>query len=160
MNQSASTSSTAALSLQPVNSENWRDIAKLTVTEAQRDFITTSTYYLALCCYDPTGWQPLALNLGDRVIGFLMWAVDPDDGSCWLGGVLVDRAFQGRGHGRNMVRMVLSKLADEHGFQQFALSYEPTNLTAKRLYADIGFTETGERAEDEVVARLSIADPE
>jgi diamine N-acetyltransferase len=36
----------------------------------------------------------------------------------------------------------------------FALSYAPDNTVARHLYSDLGFVETGEMAEDEIVARL------
>jgi diamine N-acetyltransferase len=68
--------------LRPVDSENWRDIAHLRVTQSQREFVAEPSYYLALCCYG-NDWRPLAICLGEQVIGFMMWAVDPADNSCW-----------------------------------------------------------------------------
>ena len=35
----------------------------------------------------------------------------------------------------------------------FALSYQPENTAARALYASLGFVETGEQEDDEVVAR-------
>ena len=35
-----------------------------------------------------------------------------------------------------------------------ALSYAPDNSVARHLYSDLGFIETGELAEDDIVARL------
>jgi len=46
-------------------------------------------------------------------------------------------------------------LADEHGYQHFALSYSPDN-SAKHLYHSLGFIETSEREGDEIVARYSL----
>jgi diamine N-acetyltransferase len=83
--------------------------------------------------------------------------IDDDDGSAWLGGLLVDAAFQGRGYGRAAVRAALAMLATEKGRAEFALSYQPANVVARRLYASLGFVETGEVDGDEVVARLSSA---
>ena len=39
-----------------------------------------------------------------------MWGIDDEDGSCWLGGVLVDEAHQGRGVGRAAVVEALRTL--------------------------------------------------
>jgi len=69
------------ISIQAVNADNWREVAKVSVSDAQTEFVATSTYYLALCCY--SDWKPLAIYLGNKVIGFLMWGID-DDKSCWL----------------------------------------------------------------------------
>ena len=149
---SASPNATS-ITLQPVNQTNWRGIAKLTVREDQQDFVAAPCYYLALCAYDQL-WQPLAVRLGEQVIGFLMWAIDPVDGSCWLGGILIDQSYQGQGYGKQAVRVAIDLLHTQHGYQHFALSYQPTNLVAKHLYAALGFVETGEVEGDEVVARL------
>ena len=140
--------------LHPVNRDNWRDVANLKVAESQREFVAEPAYYLALCCYGEL-WHPLAICLGKQVIGFMMWAVDSDDGSCWLGGILIDQAYQQRGYGRQSIRAAIALLAEEHGYKQFALSYSPEN-PAKGLYASLGYLETGEQEGDEVVARLSI----
>jgi diamine N-acetyltransferase len=140
--------------LRPVNGNNWRNIARLQVAEAQRQFVAEPCYYLALCCYGEV-WRPLAVYLEEQVIGFLMWALDPADGSCWLGGLLIDQDYQRRGYGRQAVQGAIIMLAEEHGCQHFALSYAPNN-SAKHLYRQLGFRETGEWEDDEVVARLSL----
>jgi diamine N-acetyltransferase len=155
MSASTSEQGKTHVTLRPVGSDNWRDVAKLKVTEEQRDFVSEPCRYLALCAYGKD-WQPLAITLGEQVIGFLMWCVDPADGSCWLGGFLVDHDYQGRGYGRQALQTALAMLAEEHGYQHFALSYNPANTVAKHLYRSMGFTETGEWEDDEVVARLSL----
>ncbi|MEJ2212463.1 MAG: GNAT family N-acetyltransferase [Anaerolineae bacterium] len=142
--------------LRAVDSENWRDVAHLQVTQPQREFVAEPCYYLALCCYGNT-WRPLAVYLGQRVIGFMMWAVDPADDSCWLGGILIDQSYQRKGYGRQAVQEAISMLAKEHGCENFALSYQPANLIAKHLYNSLGFAETDEWEDDEIVARLSLA---
>ena len=48
---------------------------------------------------------------------------------------------------------LLNHLARQPGYREAALSYEPENTVARRLYASLGFVETGERVEDELVAR-------
>ena len=87
------------VSLRPVDGENWRDIAHLQVAHPQREFVAEPSYYLALCCYGKD-WRPLAIYLGEQVIGFMMWATDPADNSCWLGGIMIDQSYQRRGYGK------------------------------------------------------------
>ena len=142
------------VTLLPVDAANWRDVARLTVTTEQERFVATPTYYLALCAYGDV-WHPLAAYAEDRVVGLLMWGIDDADDSCWLGGILVDRSHQGRGFGRAIVREALDLLRVQTGRTEFALSYQPENLVARRLYAALGFVETGEEDDGEVVARLS-----
>jgi diamine N-acetyltransferase len=124
------------------------------VNEAQREFVAETCYYLALCNYEEL-WQPLAIYLGEQVIGFMMWAIDTDDRSCWLGGILVDQKHQRKGYGRQAIQKAIKMLSEQHGYRKFALSYSPDN-PVKQLYQKLGFIETDEWEEDEMVARLSL----
>lgn len=143
------------VSLRPVGQENWREVARLKVSDAQRAFVAEPSSYLALCCYGQD-WRPLAIYLDEQVIGFMMWTTDPADESCWLGGVFVDQGMQKRGIGKRAVQLVIDMLKREYGYHDFALSYQPANLTAKGLYGKLGFVETDEWEDDEIVARLSL----
>jgi diamine N-acetyltransferase len=147
----------AQVSLRPVDHDNWRNVAKLKVSETQRCFVAEPSYYLALCCYG-NDWHPLAICLDEQVIGFMMWAIDPADGSCWLGGILVDQGMQKRGYGRRAVQAAVTMLREKYEHRNFALSYQPANLVAKRLYSKLGFIETNEWEDDEIVARLSLTE--
>src|SRR5512139_3208245 len=124
MSSATSEGSETEVVLRPVSRDNWRDVAGLHVAESQREFVAEPCYYLALCCYGGE-WHPLAMYLLERVIGFLMWAVDPAANSCWLGGILVDQSYQRRGYGRQAIQAAITMLAKEHGYQHFALSYSP-----------------------------------
>ena len=156
MNTRSSQEINTQVTLRPVDSKNWRDVARLKVAQDQREFVAEPCYYLALCHYGDL-WRPLAIYLGEQVIGFMMWAVDPDDGSCWLGGILIDQGHQGQGYGRRAVQTAMDQLAQAHGHQHFALSYNPSNAVARHVYKTLGFVETDEWEDAEVVARLSLA---
>ncbi|WP_420645010.1 GNAT family N-acetyltransferase [Candidatus Leptofilum sp.] len=156
MHSNVSENDESSVTLRPVGANNWRDIAKLKVAETQQDFVADPSHYLALCCFGKL-WQPLAICLGEQVIGFMMWAVDPADGSCWLGGILIDQGWQRRGYGRQAVQAAIIMLKEKYAYLNFALSYDPTNLAAKHLYNKLGFVEMDEWEDDEIVARLSLA---
>ena len=142
------------VSLRPVDAGSWRDVARLAVAPGQERFVAAPTYYLAFCAYEDV-WNPMSvIDAGSReVVGFLMWGIDDADGSCWLGGVLVDAAHQGRGVGRAAVVEALRALQPRVDSAGFALSYHPENVVATSLYSSLGFVETGEVDEGEVVAR-------
>jgi len=146
---------TPPIELRDVTAGNWRDAAGLEVTDGQAAFVSPVTRYLCLCHYGGV-WNPLAVCAGEDVVGFVMWAVDPDDGSGWIGGLVVDRARQRRGYGRAAVLAVLERLRREHACPSAALSYAPGNAAARALYRSLGFVETGEREDDELVARLTL----
>lgn len=146
--------------LAPITMHNWREVAKLEVHPEQQPFVAAPTYYLALCQYGHL-WQAKAIVLNqdnqEQVIGMLMFAYDSDEDSVWLGGIIIDQRFQGRGYAKAVLAGAFEYLGGFYGAcRNFALSYEPSNHLAKRVYAFLGFVETGEREDDEVVARLRL----
>ncbi|MDP9397231.1 MAG: GNAT family N-acetyltransferase [Actinomycetota bacterium] len=101
-------------------------------------------------------WHPLAVFCDGAVVGFVMWGVDEADGSHWIGGLVIDAARQQEGLGRATVASLVRRLAESQSARRFALSYSSSNTVARDLYARLGFRETGEVEDDEVVARLEL----
>jgi diamine N-acetyltransferase len=99
-------------------------------------------------------WRSLAVHVDDAVVGHIMWGLD-EDGTHWLGGMLIDAAEQGKGLGRAVVRTITGWLAAEEGRRVIRLSYHPENTAARRLYESLGFTPTGALEDEEIVAELS-----
>lgn len=157
MDSNTSTRNDVQVSLRPVSDDNWRKVAKLKVSEAQRQFVAEPCYYLALCNYGK-GWQPLTIYLGEQVIGFMMWATDEADGSCWFGGIIIDQEMQNRGYGQLTVQAAIKLMNEKHGYRDFALSYQPANLAGKHVYSKLGFVEMDEWEDDEIVARFSLTE--
>lgn len=144
----------ARVEIRPVTRDNRRDVVAVSTRPDQERFVAPISYYPALCRYGGE-WQPPALYSNGAAIGFAMWAFDPDDWSRWIGGLVIDRVHQGRRLGRGAVEAILG-FVREHGARDIALSYEPENMVAQRLYESLGFRETGEMEGDEIVARLSL----
>ena len=138
-----------------VDAANWRNVVAVAARPDQERFVAPVAYYLCLAHYGGA-WHPLGIEAGGSIVGHVMWAVDEDEGSVWLGGLVIDAASQGRGIGHAAVRACIERFAGE-GQAQLALSYQPDNTVAGDLYASFGFVETGEMEDNEIVARLSIA---
>ncbi len=144
---------TVTVQLTEVTPDNWRACADLEVTAEQREWVTPVSRYLCLCHYGQV-WSPLAIVADEGIIGFVMWAVDPNDKSGWIGGLVIGRDHQRHGYGRAALLALLERLRREQGCASAALSYAPENVAARSLYHALGFRETGEREDDELVARL------
>jgi diamine N-acetyltransferase len=140
--------------LHEVDAANWQACAAIRPGPDQERFVAPVAWYLCLCHYEGI-WQSLAIVAGGEVVGHVMWGVDPDDGSYWIGGLVIAEDRQRRGHGRAAVTALLEHLR-RRGAPQAALSYHADNDDARALYSSLGFRETGERADDEVVARLEL----
>lgn len=142
-----------AVNVRPIDGTNFRDVVDLAVTDEQSAWIAPTARYMVLCCYGGR-WHALGLYADDTPVGFAMWVQDPEDGSHWIGGFLIDKSHQRKGHGRQAMLAIIDYLRREQGATSFALSYEPDNTVARRLYAALGFVETGEQEGEELVARL------
>ncbi|MFD0036040.1 GNAT family N-acetyltransferase [Streptomyces anulatus] len=139
------------VTLHEVDADNWRAVADSAPRDDQRAWVPAlAARYLVLSSREDT-WTSLAVRTGDEVAGHIMWARD-EDGSHWIGGMLIDAAHQGTGIGRAAVRTLASWLSTrEHG-TAVRLSYDPANEAAAHLYTSLGFRPTGVEEDGEVVA--------
>lgn len=147
---------TLQVSVREITSDNWRAATRVKHAPGQESFVADVAYYLALCCYGQQGWEPLGLYLNDEIVGFAMWAVDPADGSHWLGGFVIDRHRQGAGVGRSSMQSLIEWLKSKPNYFEIALSFQAENEAARRLYSSLGFVATGEVENGEVVARFRL----
>jgi diamine N-acetyltransferase len=146
------------VSLVPATAENWREISRVRATKGQRNWVADVTYYLCLSTFEGL-WQSCGIVDDGATVGHVMWAVDPEDDSHWIGGLVIDRKSQGKGLGRSTVQALLALWEDQEPalsgtpYTQAALSVAPDNETARALYLSMGFAETGEMSDDELVMR-------
>ena len=139
------------VTLRPVDDDNWRPVADVAPRDDQRAFVAAlAARYLLLSTHSDV-WNSLAVYADDAVVGHVMWGVD-DDGSRWIGGMVIDAAEQGRGLGRATVRTLADWLAEAG--RPIRLSYHPDNTGAAALYTSLGFCPTGAMEDDELVAEL------
>ncbi|MFJ3927675.1 GNAT family N-acetyltransferase [Streptomyces sp. NPDC090022] len=103
-------------------------------------------------------WNSLGVRAGDEIVGHVMWARGDEDGSHWIGGMIVDAAEQGKGVGHATMRAIVQRLAALPECDGIRLSYHPDNTPAARLYASLGFAPTGdhEDEDEEIVAALPV----
>lgn len=94
------------VSLQRVDETNWHHCTQLEVTEEQKKiFPVEVVYWLAESAY--CGYTPLALYAGEQLVGFAVYAVDPDDGSYWIMAYMIDRRYQRRGVGYSGMKALI-----------------------------------------------------
>ncbi|UUU31637.1 GNAT family N-acetyltransferase [Streptomyces sp. CA-210063] len=142
------------VALHDVDDENWRAVADVAPLDGQRRYVPAlAARYLLLSLREGV-WNSLAVCADDTVVGHVMWGRD-EDGSYWIGGMLIDAAEQGKGVGRAAARTLMRWLADRTDCEVLRLSYHPDNTTAERLYTSLGFRPLPTVEDDEVVAELS-----
>ena len=157
--------------LEKVNAKNVWDILELSAAEDQRAFVASNnTSIIEAYTVLTAGGHVFPFGIFDDEIpvGFLMIGFGTDDewenppaaaeGNYNLWRLMIDERYQGRGFGREAVRLALAFIrtfpCGEAGFCW--LSYMPENETARRLYRSFGFEENGETDGDEVIAVLKL----
>lgn len=148
----------STLTVQPVTAVNWLAALDLDLFPHQRDFTPSVALSLAKAYIEPNGYcyDPF-LVLVDRVpVGFYSYVHLPYDTSfCYLGGLLIDRAHQGKGYGRATVRHFIGWLGEHHPeCSDLFLTVHPQNEVALRLYTSLGFIKTGMALDGEEEMRL------
>ncbi|MEU2821558.1 MULTISPECIES: GNAT family N-acetyltransferase [unclassified Streptomyces] len=139
------------VTLHEVDADNWRAVADCAPRDDQRDWVPAlAARYLVLTAREDT-WHSRAVLAGDEVTGHIMWGRD-EDGSYWIGGMLIDAAHQGRGIGAAAVRTLTTWLTTRENCRAVRLSYAPANQAAAHLYTALGFRPTGVEEDGEVVA--------
>ncbi|MGY0007494.1 GNAT family N-acetyltransferase [Micromonospora sp. I033] len=142
------------VTLRPVDDDNWRAVADVAPRDDQRNFVPAlAARYLVLTMRSNV-WTSLAVHADETVVGHVMWGVD-DDGSRWIGGMVIDAAEQNHGIGRAAVQTLTDWLAKAG--QPIRLSYHPDNTAAATLYRSLGFHPTGAMEDDELIAELTQA---
>jgi len=70
--------------------------------------------------------------------------------------LMVDEKCQGQGYGRFGMDWMLEKFRQADRIRDVGISYEPDNEVGQKLYASLGFVETGELLGEEVLAVLHL----
>lgn len=144
----------ANLQIAELTTDNLFAAIQLPPQPPDKEPVAPVAWSVAEAYVNPTAWPRVVLD-GDEVVGFVMWGVDPEDESFWIGGLVIDRRSQRRGYGRAVVARLLEQAAAD-GHREVALSYDPENTVARSLYASMGFVETGEISDNETVARRQL----
>lgn len=141
------------ITLRPVTQDNWEECIQLKVREDQRNFVASNLYSIAESKFYPE-LQPMGIYADDKLVGFLMHGLEPEDGRYWLVRFMIDQRYQGQGLGRAAMQVFLQEMRSIPGLNKLFLSYEPENAVAEKLYSSLGFQPTGEYIEGEKVACL------
>ena len=155
------------LRLERISGKNVWDILKLKVSDDQKDFVASNDISLIEAYIALNGGGhvfPFGIYDDSTPIGFLMIGFGADNdwtdapliakGNYSLWRLMIDQVFQGKGYGKEAVRLALEFIRSfPCGKGEYCwTSYHPENKAAKKLYSSFGFEETGETDGDELIA--------
>ncbi|WP_265455706.1 GNAT family N-acetyltransferase [Enterococcus sp. HY326] len=132
------------LYLKEITEENWREVANLSVTTDQKNYIETNKDSLLEAVFDKSlNWLPLALQDGEIIVGFAMvGAFDEKTKSIWLDRLMIDRKFQHQGYGKRFLKELVDYLQQNWIITQIFLSVHQENKKIFQFYEAAGFVNT------------------
>jgi diamine N-acetyltransferase len=154
-----------SINIRLVTKDNWRELGKLKVREDQQNFVAANIWSIAESQFGfdhpkDGHWDmiPYGIYDDDRPVGFLMigYNYSHPETQGFVIRLMVDEKYQGQGYGKAGMRWILDHYRADERVQAIGISYEPDNDVARQLYASLGFVETGEIFEGEVVAVLRL----
>ena len=150
--------------IRPVTKDNWRELIRLKVRDDQTHFVASNLFSIAESHFgdDYEGhWDLYPFGIYDDEglpVGFLMYGLNLDHPKqqAFIQRLMVDDQYKGKGYGRFGMHRMLEIFRAEKGIKSVGISYEPANEAARKLYASLGFEETGQVIGDEVLAVLQL----
>jgi diamine N-acetyltransferase len=152
-----------AVTLREITDGNRKAVLALRVVPGQERFVGSVQGALEDAADYPHAkpWYR-AIYAGREPVGFVMvsWNAPPQPpdiiGPWFLWKLIVDRRYQGRGHGAEAVRQVAALVRAE-GAAELLTSYVPEDGGPAGFYQRLGFVPTGELdSNGEVIVRLAL----
>lgn len=151
------------MELRPVTADNWKELIKLKVHDDQTHFVASNLYSIAEAQFgfeEEGHWDlfPFGAYADGEPVGFAMYGLNLNHSrfQAFIIRLMVDQRFQGKGYGREIMKLILSQFKENEKITNIGISYEPENEAARKLYASLGFVEPGEMLDDETLAVLKL----
>lgn len=159
INSKQSTSQTAhaiLVSLREINKETVRAVTKLSVAENQQRFVAPNAVSLSEALFSDEAWYRAVYNY-EELVGFVMLSDEsikkdpPAEPNIGLWRLMIDQRYQGRGIGREVMRLVLDYVKSRPRIRYFYTSYVPEPGGPGPFYLSLGFAPNGEIEDGEII---------
>lgn len=131
------------VSLAEITKENFWDCVSLEVGDDQKNFVTSNAVSLAQSKYQPE-CIPLGVFSDGKMVGFMMYCIDADDGEYWIYRMMIDCRYQSRGFGTKALDLLLERIKQDKTHHSIALGVHRESAAAVALYERFGFKFTGQ----------------
>ena len=153
----------ASITLRPIDDDNRMDVVKLAVAGPQMRFVAPNVLSLLQASYNKAETWLRAIYANDVMVGLcLAEIVDEDEMGLamkdqpYLWRFMVDEYYQGLGFGRAAIQQFVARMK-ERGTHTVYVSCVPGTGSPKGFYEALGFEDTGQISEGEMVLALSLA---
>ena len=141
-----------AVTLKCITEDNFLDAFHLKLRKDQEEFVSHPIRSLAQAYVYRNQCQPFGIYQDEEMVGYVMVIYDYDVPEYDIWHMMIDRAQQGKGYGKEALKRVLEYIATKPFGEsnRVVLTCNQQNIPGLRLYRSLGFQETGNVDEDEI----------
>lgn len=134
-----------------INQDNFYDVINMKLPTGT--YCAQNVYSLAEAWLYGENAKPYAIYDDHKLVGFIMFDVDYDERELGIWRMMFAPEHQNKGLGYETMKKIISEYSKCQKFDYIYLFCSPQNKPALHLYKKVGFYETGEIEEDEIVMR-------
>lgn len=114
-----------------VTSDNWLKIIFLTTNKdghatITEEFVASNALSIVQSMFEK-GWIIKGIQADDTLVGFAMFGFSEDSSKYEICRFMIDRAYQGKGFGKEALRLIIDELKKISNCKLIYLSTEPEN---------------------------------
>jgi GNAT superfamily N-acetyltransferase len=144
----------AIVTLREISKDNVRAVIRLAVAPHQWAFVAPNSVSLAQYAVTEKAWTR-AIYADETLVGYVLLAVDDDETyRFFLWRFMIDRRYQGMSFGRTAMDVIIAYVRSQPGADGLATSYVPLVGGPGGFYHSLGFVDTGEVEDGEVLTFL------
>ena len=150
------------LKFREITEENLKEIIMLTVSEEQIKFVAPNLNSIALAYAVNNGDKTIAKPFGvyheNTPVGFVMIGYDVEPKEYFVWRLMVDKEHQKKGFGKKTLLKALEYIRTKPfgDSKTIAITYEPENTFAEKLYLSVGFCDINEMLDGEKVLKMDL----
>lgn len=146
------------LVLKKIVEDNFIECFNLKLKEGQDRFVSHPIRSLAQAYVYYNQCTPFAIYKDSTMVGYVMVIYDYDEETYNIWHMMIDEKYQGKGYGTIAVELCINYIKSKPfgGSNDVILTCNIANSHGIYIYKKLGFKDTGERDEDEIVMKLVI----
>ncbi len=147
----------SVVSLREITSETVRPICKLsdTLSETHKKMVAPNAVSIAEAYFEKCAWFR-AIYADDTPVGFVMLHDNPEKAEYFLWRMMISGQYHGMGFGKKAMLQIIDHVKSRPGATVLLTSCVPGEGSPEGFYLNLGFKNTGELDEGEMILRLEL----
>ena len=146
------------LKLRKIDESNFIECFNLSLGEGQDRFVSHPIRSLAQAYVYYNQCTPFGIYRNDTIVGYVMVIYDYDEETYNIWHMMIDEKYQGKGYGSIAIKLCIDYIKSKPfgSSNDVILTCNIDNSIAIHIYEKIGFKDTGERDDNELVMKLVV----